>query len=105
MLDTASILKFTEVKASGLFVLYCGIFEAVELDIKQAVFSNVLVHKNSNSRDAMWWSSSSVLPHSISGFAGQWSQKFNKTQMVYLHSPGFLAQLPKKLERTFLYTH
>ena len=54
MLDTASILKFTEVKASGLFVLYCGIFEAVELDIKPAVFSNVVVHKNSNSRDAVW---------------------------------------------------
>ena len=41
--DTASILEFTEVKASGLFVLYCGIFEAVELDIKQAAFSNVMV--------------------------------------------------------------
>ena len=41
-------------KASGLFVLFCGIVEAVELGMNQAAFSNVLVHKNTNSRDAMW---------------------------------------------------
>ena len=41
-------------KASRLFVLFYGIFEGAELNMKQAVFSNVLVHKNRNSRDAMW---------------------------------------------------
>ena len=39
--------------SSGLFALFCGIIEAVELGMEQAAFSNVLVHKNSNSRDAM----------------------------------------------------
>ena len=33
------------------FVLFCGTFEAIELGMNQEVFSNVLVHKNNNSRD------------------------------------------------------
>ena len=40
------------------FVLFCGIFDAIGLGMNQAVFSNVLVLKNSNITDVMWWSSS-----------------------------------------------
>ena len=35
------------------FYFLCGIFETIELGMNQVVFSNMLVHENGNSRDAM----------------------------------------------------
>ena len=65
ILDTISkqsvfcwISDFTELKAFRLFILFSGIFEAIELDMDQTVFINMLVHKNGNSTDTVLWSSS-----------------------------------------------